>query len=431
MNNKKQFSGSSDSHEPAGKNGNSPDNGLLIQPTLGGNGNASEADLSGPAPASPSEAQAPDPSGSNEVASPSPLPLESSASEATVLYFSPAAVQKTPLAPEFGFSPDSGAGAPREDTEDYLPGSLPVDTPVDETGTADTVGRPKPFVCQITGVPLSSIHLLNGRKLGRFIVNPYRDTADTVDTKGVILVRNGLTFRLIRPADGVLANDPVLHGNQIKAKVYMFPDEITERVIDAAVKLNNPACHFVDAAKLYSFLNRRAGLAQKDIMSWFNLAQSTLSNLLRLLALDSTVLKEARTHGLSERHCRALLHVDGTEMQLYVMNVMLDTKVGSQRAEQLVKPLIGKKVADLGKVKYIELINNAFCDIGGYLDKERKSFIASIVREVNALRKLGIPASIIKTEKDEYTELFVRIKKESAQIQKTVLSPSGGAADSN
>ena len=170
----------------------------------------------------------------------------------------------------------------------------------------------------------------------------------------------------------------------------MFPDEITERVIDAAVKLNNPACHFVDAAKLYSFLNRRAGLAQKDIMSWFNLAQSTLSNLLRLLALDSTVLKEARTHGLSERHCRALLHVDGTEMQLYVMNVMLDTKVGSQRAEQLVKPLIGKKVADLGKVKYIELINNAFCDIGGYLDKERKSFIASIVREVNALRKLSL-----------------------------------------
>ncbi len=356
---------------------------------------------------------------------------EISASEAAVLYLSHAAVQKTAPADGFESPTDPAAGVLPYVFTGISSGNtaaIPAD-PSDDGTVSDESAKPKPYVCQITSVPLSHLYLLNGRKLGRFIVNPYSDTADTVDSKGVVLIRTGTVFRMVRPFDGVIAGEPLLRSNLIKAKVYTFPDDITPRIVDAALKLSNPSCHFIETAKLYSFLIRRAGLSQKDLMSWFNLSQSTVSNRLRLLSIDPTVLKEARANGLSERHCRALLHVDGPEMQMYVMNILLTTKIGAQRAEQLVKPLIGKTVSALGKTKYIDLINSAFCDIEGYLSKERKSFISTLSREVNTLRKLGISASLSKFEKDEFTEITIRIKKDDSYSSKPTFTPSDDVSE--
>ena len=356
---------------------------------------------------------------------------EISASEAAVLYLSHAAVQKTAPADGFESPTDPAAGVIPYVSTGISSGNtaaIPAD-PSDDGTVSDESAKPKPYVCQITSVPLSHLYLLNGRKLGRFIVNPYSDTADTVDSKGVVLIKTGTVFRMVRPFDGVIAGEPLLRSNLIKAKVYTFPDDITPRIVDAALKLSNPSCHFIETAKLYSFLIRRAGLSQKDLMSWFNLSQSTVSNRLRLLSIDPTVLKEARANGLSERHCRALLHVDGPEMQMYVMNILLTTKVGTQRAEQLVKPLTGKTVSALGKTKYIDLINSAFCDIEGYLSKERKSFISTLSREVNTLRKLGISASLSKFEKDEFTEITIRIKKDDSYSSKPTFTPSDDVSE--
>ena len=356
---------------------------------------------------------------------------ETSASEAAVLYLSHAAVQKTAPADGFESPTDPATGVLPYVSTGISSGNaaiIPADLS-DDSASSDASTKPKPYVCQITNVPLSHLYLLNGRKLGRFIVNPYSDTADTVDSKGVVLIRTGTVFRMVRPFDGVIASEPLLRGNLIKAKVYTFPDDITPRIVDAALKLSNPSCHFIETAKLYSFLIRRAGLSQKDLTSWFNLSQSTVSNRLRLLSIDPTVLKEARANGLSERHCRALLHVDGPAMQMYVMNILLTTKVGAQRAEQLVKPLTGKTVSALGKTKYIDLINSAFCDIEGYLSKERKSFISTLSREVNTLRKLGISASLSKFEKDEFTEITIRIKKDDSYSSKPTFSPSDDVSE--
>ena len=119
----------------------------------------------------------------------------------------------------------------------------------------------------------------------------------------------------------------------------------------------------VEEARAYQTLIQEFGLKHEDLAERVSKSRAAITNSMRLLKLDDTVLDMLIRGELSQGHARALLALDDKDMQCRAAQMIIDKSLSVRDTEKLVKTLLNPPPAKEKR----ELAGQAV-----YRDMERK-----------------------------------------------------------
>ncbi|MEE1330612.1 MAG: ParB/RepB/Spo0J family partition protein [Acutalibacteraceae bacterium] len=145
------------------------------------------------------------------------------------------------------------------------------------------------------------------------------------------------------------------------------------------------------------------GLSQSEAAARLGIAQSTLSNKLRILKLSDDIKQRIISARLTERHARALLKLP-EEMREEALDRIIAEGLTLSQTEQYIEELLNpKKEPETDEVFHTPVRKAAIGDV--------RLFSNSLTKLVSTLRNAGIDADSKKRENDKYIEFKVRISK--------------------
>jgi len=168
---------------------------------------------------------------------------------------------------------------------------------------------------------------------------------------------------------------------------------------------------FFEEAEGIARLMETCALTQEQMAKTLGLAPSTLSNKLRLLKLPAGMRAQIDGAGLTERHARALLRLEGAQRE-QVLHTVIENHLNVQDTDRLIEALL--TAAPVGaacqppkrpKRPTIQLVRDV------------RLFVNTIHHAVDAMRRSGIPARSDMTDSGEYLVYTIRIPKGSALAQ--------------
>lgn len=149
-------------------------------------------------------------------------------------------------------------------------------------------------------------------------------------------------------------------------------------------------------------------LSQQEVSEKLGVAQSTLSNKLRLLKLTPEQRTRITAGGLTERHARAIIRLPD-EQRDDIINRCLAEQLNVNETEGLVEKLLNPpKLESKSKNKG---------SIGDY-----RILTNSITKMVGTIRRSGIDASSRKNETDNYIEYIITVPKSKGVKSGTQMS---------
>lgn len=143
-------------------------------------------------------------------------------------------------------------------------------------------------------------------------------------------------------------------------------------------------------------------LSQEEVARQVGKSQSAVANKLRLLKLPTDVLDSLRAAGLSERHARALLRLEGPELQrqaaAHVIRHQLTVARTEEYVERLTRPAKSRRPFPLYRTKDVRL------------------FLNTIQRGLSIMNSAGVAAQCGRQETDQEILLTIRIPKQAAPV---------------
>ena len=139
-------------------------------------------------------------------------------------------------------------------------------------------------------------------------------------------------------------------------------------------------------------------LSQQEVSAKLGVAQSTLSNKLRLLKLTREQREKILSAKLKERHARAIIRLP-ENLRDEALNRIIAEQLSLSETEELIEKMLqphGESVKPLrlGKIGDIRIFSN------------------SISRIIGTMRRSGLDAKSRKNETDSYIEYTIIIPKE-------------------
>lgn len=180
-------------------------------------------------------------------------------------------------------------------------------------------------------------------------------------------------------------------------------DDKTAAIYAIIENLQRQNLSFFEEAEAINRLMVHFGMSQLEIASRLGLAQSTLSNKLRLLRLSDEQRERIITARLTERHARALLRLDGDERE-NALNYIIANALNLRESEEYIDDILNPKEKELPPEKPIR--KSAISDV--------RIFYNSLSKLVNTLQSAGVNAKTRKYENDKYIEYKVRISKNAS-----------------
>lgn len=147
------------------------------------------------------------------------------------------------------------------------------------------------------------------------------------------------------------------------------------------------------------------GLSQEEAARKLGMAQSTLSNKLRLLRLPESIRRTLEQEQLTERHARTLLRLETEEQMTEVLAQIIQEKLNVAQSERLIDQLLNRP-APVKKDRKAPI----------KLFKDVRLFVNTLHHAVDTMKRAGIPAAASQNETEEYIEYVVRIPKNGDTI---------------
>ena len=157
--------------------------------------------------------------------------------------------------------------------------------------------------------------------------------------------------------------------------------------------------HYLEEAQAIARLIAQYGLSQEEAARRLGRSQSAVANKLRLLRLGEPCAAVLRQYGLTERHARAVLRLEGEERQLAALRKMGETGMNVAAAEAYVEEL-------LHEVQRQEPPRRPI-----YVIKDVRLFLNSLRRGMDTIRRAGVDAQYDKEESEEGITITIRIPK--------------------
>ena len=178
-------------------------------------------------------------------------------------------------------------------------------------------------------------------------------------------------------------------------------DEETAALYAVTENLQRSRLNAFEEAESINRLITEYGLSQSEAAARLGIAQSTLSNKLRLLRLSDGVQSRIISSGLSERYARALLRLPEERRQEALDRIIAD-ELTLKQTEEYIFDLLNPEDEPCEASE--EPIRKAA--IG-----DARLFANSLAKLVTTLHSSGIEAVSKKYENDKYIEYRVRIPK--------------------
>ena len=167
-------------------------------------------------------------------------------------------------------------------------------------------------------------------------------------------------------------------------------------VISLIENIQRQNLNFFEEAQGIERLIKEYGITQERAAEYLGLAQSTLSNKLRLLAIPENVREILIKNGLSERHARALLKLASGSEILTFARTAAEKKLNVISLEALINQHLQQGKASGDK---------------RFVVKDVRIFINTISNAVRTMRRAGIFADSIKRETEDHIEYIIKIPK--------------------
>ncbi len=181
-------------------------------------------------------------------------------------------------------------------------------------------------------------------------------------------------------------------------------DDVTAALYAMIENLQRSNLDFFEEALGIEKLITVYGMSQLEVAARLGMAQSTVSNKLRLLRLDQDLRSQIISANLTERHARALLKLN-PEKRILALNRIIADGLSLKQSEALIEEIISPKSEEIQKEKTEKPIRkSAIGDV--------RLFSNSLSKLLDTLQNAGIDARSQKYENDKYIEYKVRIKKE-------------------
>lgn len=150
-------------------------------------------------------------------------------------------------------------------------------------------------------------------------------------------------------------------------------------------------------------LIRKYGLTQEQAAVKLGKKQSTIANKLRLLRLTFEEQEWILTANLSERHARALLRINNSNLRREVLSRVITENMNVLETEAFVTDVLMQKSAPKTEEEKKPRKKAAVKDV--------RIFVNTINKAVDTMRLSGINAISRRSETDDYIEYTVKIPK--------------------
>lgn len=145
-------------------------------------------------------------------------------------------------------------------------------------------------------------------------------------------------------------------------------------------------------------------LTQEAVANQLGKKQSTIANKLRLLRLDDDEQEIILKNGLTERHARVLIKLEG-ENRRTAIDKIISSSLNVSQTEALVENILMSEYSEKHHM------NKKF------IIKDVRIFINTLTKAFDTMKSSGIDAVSKKTEDDDYIEYSVKIPKASVYRQ--------------
>lgn len=188
-------------------------------------------------------------------------------------------------------------------------------------------------------------------------------------------------------------------------------DDETSAFFSATENLQRSNLGFFEEAEgIYNIINR-FGLSQTETAARLGIAQSTLSNKLRLLRLNETLRERITVCGLTERHARTLLRLPESQREDALDRIIAED-MSLRQTEDLVDGMLNPRTEEVD-VKKSAAENSE--PVRKIAIGDVRLFTNSLSKLICTLQNAGIKASSRKYETEKYIEYKVRINKTSTE----------------
>lgn len=179
-----------------------------------------------------------------------------------------------------------------------------------------------------------------------------------------------------------------------------------ERAAEISVieNLQRQELNFFEEANAYSQLISFFGFTQEEIASRLGRSQSAIANKLRLLKLPEQVRDKISPDMISERHARALLKINTTEMQLAILNQIYEKDLTVKQTENLVLKASQNNIPQEDNKS--EPGQNFSLVI-----RDARIFLNTIRETVKRAKQTGVDIVMLENDGEEEYEVLIKIAK--------------------
>ena len=214
----------------------------------------------------------------------------------------------------------------------------------------------------------------------------------------VVVRRSGSGYQLVVGERRYLACRK-LGWKKISASVKALSDN-DMATIALIENLQRENLSYLEEANAYVNLMMNFSITQEELARRLGKTQSTIANKVRLLKLARSVQEQLLKKGLSERHARALLRLDGEDKQTSMLNEISQRNLTVSQAEKRIDKMNEEKSAK-GQIKKPKTVIR---DI---------RIVLNTIREAVALiESSGLYPEVDEKVEHDYIEVTIRLTKE-------------------
>ena len=184
--------------------------------------------------------------------------------------------------------------------------------------------------------------------------------------------------------------------------ILLSVDEEQSGMLALVENLQRRDLDFIEEAEGLARLMRLYGMSQEQAAMRVGKSQSAVANKLRLLRHPPAVLAAIRQNGLSERHARALLKLEGEQARLDAVAEIVRRQMNVATAEQYIDRLLAERQPPEPRR-----------GLGRFILRDVRLFLNTVEHNLDLIKNAGIPAAKTQEETDEEIVLTIRIPKKA------------------
>ena len=175
-------------------------------------------------------------------------------------------------------------------------------------------------------------------------------------------------------------------------------DDTQSAVFAVIENLQRKDLNFFEEAEGISMLINTLGLTQEEVAKRLGKSQPAIANKLRILKICDRQKEIIIEAGLTERHARALLKIDSTELRDRTLAYVVLKKFNVAQTEDFIRNLLENTATEKKKERLVVV-------------RDVRLFANTIQKAIMLMQQSGIDAKSTKREGDTFIEYTVRIPK--------------------